>query len=338
MAYSNKKKKNRNAALRSKNKNKNKKKSKSNKKNNNNSSSATAAAKTKQPVPEFRDWTEEDVRSRHGEGWGINKYPMSKYFLIGYNLRADGKKDESHSEFLKGVELDSCVWCMLSYAECQVQDYGNFHNAYPYFLEGAIRGNDSCTVFLLDLYNSEKSHTVTGLQNFWTKIAIRQDSDYWTEEERIAYRNELRNRCGYCQKENVLYEEKNLCEGCRCYSYCCKECQRKDWIDRNHRGECRQLKILKKYFKNYANEIRILITSGVDPKTIEPLQTLRTKLGLNRPRDEYEHIMKLLDNDEDDDTKKEGTREDTKGLNRCEYLSGRPKDGTVYIGSTPNVI
>mmetsp|Transcript_26933 Transcript_26933/g.30274 ORF Transcript_26933/g.30274 Transcript_26933/m.30274 type:complete len:93 (+) Transcript_26933:3-281(+) len=91
-------------------------------------------------------------------------------------------------------------------------------------------------------------------------------------------------------------------------------------------AECRHLMILKEYFKpRYAREIRDAIIAGDDPKTIVRLQTLRTHLGLNRPKGEYEELfVTLCAKDKNDTTKNE-------------YLTAR-NDGTVWIGSSPNMI
>lgn len=84
-------------------------------------------------------------------------------------------------------------------------------------------------------------------------------------------------------------------------------------------GECRQLTILNKYHKPYENEFREAIKCGEDPKTIFPLQVLREKLGLTRPRKDYVDLM------------------GKDSLDRYTLLIPR-KDGTVLIGSTPEVI
>ena len=130
--------------------------------------------------------------------------------------------------------------------------------------------------------------------------------------------------------------ERHLCEGCRCYSYCNKECQRRHWKKKNHRGECRQLKILKYYYRNHAKEIRDEIIRDVDPKTIARLQRVRTKLGLNQPKENYEDLLKLLDRY--DDTNKDASNNNNKSPNPIEYFTGRAVDGTVHIGSTPSTI
>jgi len=94
-------------------------------------------------------------------------------------------------------------------------------------------------------------------------------------------------------------------------------------------GECRQLKILKHHYRHYVEEIREAIIRGDNPKDIDRLQALRTLLGLNRPKEDYKELLLLFSDDDKNDTRKSPV-----GL---EYLTAR-KDGTVWIGSTPNVM
>ena len=98
-------------------------------------------------------------------------------------------------------------------------------------------------------------------------------------------------------------------------------------------AECRHLQILNEYCKpRYVREIREAIMSGVDPKEIPRLQNLRTALGLNRPKEDYEELLLRLGDGDGDDNENISTIQD-----RYHHLTAR-KDGTVHIGSTPNVI
>ena len=260
---------------------------------------------------------------------------MSKCFVIGQNLRSSSKYEEATKAFKHGADNDGCVWCIFVYAEILRSNHDKLYAALPYYLEGAIRGHSTCIANLLEeVYNKEEfglSCTTHGLYNFWIKIMIELDPKLNQDEahdQRMNSREELRKGCRFCSTENL--PEHHLCEGCRCYSYCCKEHQRSDWIANNHRGECRQLKILKHQYRHHAKKIRDAITSGVDPKTIESLQRLRTELGLNRVKEDYDELLQLLDNDD--------TKDRNKSPNRYDYLTGRPLDGTVHIGSTSNTI
>ena len=84
-------------------------------------------------------------------------------------------------------------------------------------------------------------------------------------------------------------------------------------------------KFLQEYYKPYAREIREAIIRGDDPKTMDRLQTLRTKLGLNRPKEQYKDLLLLLNNNNNNRP------------NPYKYLVAR-KDGTLHIGSTPKVM
>ena len=72
-------------------------------------------------------------------------------------------------------------------------------------------------------------------------------------------------------------------------------------------------------------EIREAILGGEDPKTIVRLQTIRTQLGLTRPKEDYEELLTLIVDKNDT----------SKGPRQYEYLTART-DGTVFIGSTPD--
>ena len=139
-------------------------------------------------------------------------------------------------------------------------------------------------------------------------------------KDRKDSKNDIRNVCIVCSltdfDEDVTLEK---CGTCNFYCYCGKACQLYQWKDQNHMGECRQLTILNKYHKPYENEFREAIKCGEDPKTIFPLQVLREKLGLTRPRKDYVDLM------------------GKDSLDRYTLLIPR-KDGTVLIGSTPEVI
>ena len=221
---------------------------------------------------------------------------------------------------------------MFDYAECMERD-GNVHLGVPYYLECAIRGLSLGMDHLMENCYQHLVLETYRLGNFWTKIRIELEleppfSDD-AQNRRKERRDEVRSECTFCGKNDL--PEHHLCAGCRCCSFCSKECQRNHWKSRNHRGECRQLKILKHHYRKYAaKEIRAAITGGTDPKTIEQLQIVRTELGLNRPEDEYKDLIQILEDD--------ATKDRTKKQNRYLYLSGQPTDGTVFIGSTPNTI
>ena len=87
----------------------------------------------------------------------------------------------------------------------------------------------------------------------------------------------------------------------------------------------RQIQILNEYHKPYAKEIRDAAIRG---ESHPALERLRNKLGLTRPTEEYFRLLR------DSDT---GTNDDGLPIDPFEYIYPR-KDGTVWIGSTPNPI
>mmetsp|Transcript_17550 Transcript_17550/g.17702 ORF Transcript_17550/g.17702 Transcript_17550/m.17702 type:complete len:194 (-) Transcript_17550:221-802(-) len=145
--------------------------------------------------------------------------------------------------------------------------------------------------------NCEKKDDV-GFHLFVEKMILKEDGSFG----------------GFSEKKCSLI----TCAGCRYYSYCGKRCQI------SHCGECQQLSILKHTYRRKAKEIREAILRGEDPKDIDRLQQLRTELGLNRPKEDYDDLL-LRFSDGDDYEEKH------------QYLTAR-KDRTVHIGSTPNRI
>ena len=211
-------------------------------------------------------------------------------------------------------------------------------------IESAIRGHLPSINYLVDGYRTTKPVPAYALVSFWMKLmneitdfedkrseVQKKYYDNITEEKRKKNKKDILNHCFICSKEDSKDRTFDKCSICKYYSYCCKDHQLIHWKKKtgNHMAECRQFMILKEYFKpRYAIEIREAIVSGVDPKNIPRLQTLRTQLGLNRPKEDYEElVLRLNDNNNSNISR----------LDPCEYLVGR-KDGTVHIGSTPNII
>jgi len=95
--------------------------------------------------------------------------------------------------------------------------------------------------------------------------------------------------------------------------------------------ECRLLKTLREYCKpRYIQEICDALHRHEPPHNIPRLQVLRQKLGLTRPTSDYQELVARLS-----DPTLKGERE--KSPNRYEYCTAR-RDGTVHIGSTPQII
>ena len=93
-------------------------------------------------------------------------------------------------------------------------------------------------------------------------------------------------------------------------------------------NECRQVILLRKYCKpSYVKEIRDAIMDGKDPKNIHKLQRLRMKLGLNRPKEDYEELLLRLNDDNNNNSsnimKQRGTKVKIKGLVNASKHNGR---------------
>merc|ERR1711992_30849 len=194
-----------------------------------------------------------------------------------------------------------------------------------------------------------------------TAALIDYVSKLWGDKDlqqlRKANKDRITNRCVVCSKTEKDYGVTlEKCGQCSYYSYCSKSCQTYHWQEQNHCGECRQLKILRKYHKPHKREIRNPIKNGQDPKTIPQLQLLRQKLGLTRSKEEYEPLMERLSNANNAPTitnscchnknnKKKCNKKNKRKnkntycqvINPYEYAVAR-KDGTVHIGSTPDTI
>ena len=107
--------------------------------------------------------------------------------------------------------------------------------------------------------------------------------------------------CGQEDTESLTLQQ---CSGCSIYCYCSNTCQTLHWDEENHRGECKQLRILKTYHKPYAKTIYEAIRRGDNSQNIpelQELQELRTHLGLNQPKEDCEELILLLGDDDDDD-------------------------------------
>ena len=170
------------------------------------------------------------------------------------------------------------------------------------------------------LYQNEFSDESSyALFSYWGEIALNI-----VPEPCNGNLNELKGdlgqQCESCSKTNTE-TTLNECIGCKCYCYCSVTCQTTHWNEYNHRGECKQFHILNKYHKPYAKAIRdAAIRGDMHPA----LDKLRYKLGLSRPRQEYEELLH------------HNTR-DGKSIDPKDYLVGRD-DGTVWLGSTPDPV
>jgi len=259
--------------------------------------------------------------------YALAGYPKSHFFTVGYELYLAGHIDAAVDAYQRGADNVGCVPCMDHYMIIQ-QKRGNLYLLLPYAFEGAIRGHMPCMDYLVSCYNSSEPAIANALSNFWVKLRNELGvTTGTTEEGRKEIKKMIANFCCVCEKEDSKHKVFKKCGICKYYSYCGKDCQTYQWKEQNHMGECRQLKILRTCCKpKHVREIRDAIMNGDNPKDIPRLQNLRTALGLNRPKEEYEELLLRLGDDSDSTIQDQYT-----------YLTAR-KDGTVHIGSTPNAI
>ncbi|OEU20214.1 hypothetical protein FRACYDRAFT_260266 [Fragilariopsis cylindrus CCMP1102] len=254
--------------------------------------------------------------------------PKSNFYNVGMRLRGVDQHDLARDAFQRGSET-GCIPCMSLYTDCLSKGgkESMIHLRLPWLLEGAIRGHLYIIDLLVAFYKNAEPANPESLQIYWTKILNSLHVSLgMNKEERKNNRGTIGNVCYPCREEDSDDRKFQQCSGCKIYSYCGKECQLEHWNDGNHRGECKQLQILNTYHKPYAKQIHKKITRGDDPTKIIELQTLREKLGLSRPKDEYEKLLLFLGDDCDD----------YRPIRR-EYIVARD-DGTVHIGSTAEVI
>ena len=257
----------------------------------------------------------------------LNSFPVkSNFHKVGMRLREADQPDLAGDAFQRGSET-GCIPCMLRYTDylSEGEKENMIHLRLPWLLEGAIRGHFHIKDLLVIFYSNAKPAHPNALQHYWAKIL---NSLHLSSGIRKEQRNDARvffgNVCFTCSEKDSDDRKFQQCNKCKFYTYCGKECQLRHWNEGTHRGECKQLQILNTYHKPYAKNIHKKITRGDDPAEIIELQTLREKLGLSRPKDEYKELLLLLG----DDALRQGRRE---------FIVAR-HDGTVHIGSTSEAI
>jgi hypothetical protein len=260
-----------------------------------------------------------------------NRFPKSNFYSVGMRLFKARHFDLAMQAYKRGAETDGCVPCIHKYTDgCILKRKEMIHLLLPLLLEGAIRGYIRSMQFLIGAcYFEAKPARARSLEDYWEKIEISLYPDIPLNKKEAVknLKTQIGKKCYTCSKQD-LDEDVTLvaCGKCGYYYYCGKECQLIHWdaAAGNHIGECNHLKILKTYHRPYAEEIRDKIIRGDDPKSIPELQELRTQLGLNRPKEDYEELILHLGDEHNSN-------------NRYEHLVAR-KDGTVHIGSTPETI
>ena len=237
------------------------------------------------------------------------------------NGNEDYKLDnnERYALFKQGATEHGCVHSM-NFMGAGYLNPTSKHLAHPWFLEGAIRGHYGCIMTLIGefyLDHAEPNRNADTLYGYWGKIATNADTRLSPKVAPNVLKHRLGRICIICSKTDTKTFTLKQCEGCSVYCYCSEGCQTIHWKEHNHRGECKQLRILIKYHKPYAKAIRDAAIRG----DIHPaLEKLQYKLGLTRPLEDYQEI---------DNT------HDGKIIDPKDYVVARD-DGTVWVGSIPS--
>ena len=252
----------------------------------------------------------------------------SRYHEIGKRLLAADPSNPRNKAlaldaYLRGSRTDGCVRCMYQYH----WHHENIHGAnmmqllvrLPWLFEAAIRGDYTAIAKLSYFYfDNGQQQATSALNYYWGKRAriLHPQLPTNTKEVATSIKEFDGDRCAVCNiaccdGPRTLVQ----CSGCSYYSYCSKEHQIEHWNTWNHRGECKQLKLLNTYHKPYAKQIHHAILRGDKPATIRELQLLRTKLGLNRPTEDYDDLVASLlqDDNQDSDNKDENENGDGDG-------------------------
>ena len=292
---------------------------------------AAAPAAIIVPPPDNHQFPRSSTNEETESDDNNNAFPKSHFHKVGAGLLEVERFDSALDAFKRGAAETGCVPCMLEYARGHsIHKQGNMILRLPWLLEGAIRGNTGCMAMLYNncyCEGSEYSIDATALGDYWGRIitSMNPDIPLTTIERRKNFKKEIGTSCFICMKIDTNTLTLKQCMGCSFHYYCSETCQTLHWNEHNHRGECKQLRILNKYHKPYAKAIRDAVIRGDDPKHIPELQTLRTKLGLNRPEEDYKELVGLLNADNDDD-------------DSDPYRYVTTEKGTVHIGSTPESI
>jgi hypothetical protein len=296
------------------------------------SASATASATaTASASGSDNDYCSAIVTKDYTEG-----FPPSDFYQRGVNFATEGKWENIKGLMKQGAEA-GCVPSMVHYGSTLTNEgIHNIHLVLPWALEAAIRGHTAVTLLLVtECYRDAPLRPQSLCIYWWEMVKNREDflnHPYQIEDRKQFLEDGKEIKQGECEKCHVCYREDSefvdlkTCDGCKIYSYCSRNCQTIHWEDEDmkHKAECNQHKILMKYHKPYANEIQKAIKRGDDPKTITSLQTLRNKLGLTRPREEYEEYRNLY-------------HASSSALDPRTLLIPR-NNGTVYVGSSPETI
>ncbi|MGK3747473.1 MAG: hypothetical protein ACI8RD_014770 [Bacillariaceae sp.] len=285
---------------------------------------ATSATATAPAVKDVRQ--DED----HQKGFEDQDYlfPKSNFYIKAELFEKKGNRYRANKFYLQGIEI-GCVRCITDYLvlmfnESRTSSYEiwkdnkKIHLAMPLCLEGAIRGSTGAASVMMACMSSDclARHNDAPMM-YWMKY-FEKHTDAMIQDERKSLKACDEKMCAVCGEQDSDTVTLGKCDRCNVYYYCSTDCQSKDWRA-GHAGECRQLEILKKYHKPFGEKIRDDIVNGINPMDIPELQELRNRLGLSRPKMEYQDLL----------DKAQSLR-----INPSTLIDPR-KDGTVQIGSFP---
>mmetsp|Transcript_33204 Transcript_33204/g.38284 ORF Transcript_33204/g.38284 Transcript_33204/m.38284 type:complete len:370 (+) Transcript_33204:213-1322(+) len=253
------------------------------------------------------------------------EFPKSVLFL---------PQEASGHTLLRGAIEEGCVHSMFHIGLYHTRpNLGEkfLHVALPWFLEGSIRGSIKCAkMLIMEVYDKAQPHIPDALQVYWRRLIAKYDEQHLFEtSEKSMLRDvkeDLERKCIICGKKDTKRLTLRQCMGCSTYCYCGEACQATHWEKHKHRSECKQVKILNKYHKPFAKEIRKAAIRG---ETHPALEKLRNKLGLTRPTAEYQALGSPF--------RVRRTPTPNTTVDTYPHLIAR-EDGTVWIGSTPHAI
>mmetsp|Transcript_67969 Transcript_67969/g.76103 ORF Transcript_67969/g.76103 Transcript_67969/m.76103 type:complete len:350 (+) Transcript_67969:139-1188(+) len=252
------------------------------------------------------------------------KYPVYSPIFLGLLADAEDKTTttpnliEIKSKWKIAGASHGCVHSMnslgTSYGAPQSKE---FHLATPWLLESAIRGSEHGLMMLCMIPYSNAKPKPEALSIYWHRFSKKYDKDDCVRSTKTLVTEATRS-CVVCLRQDSKTFTLLQCDQCSLYCYCSSDCQRNHWLS-GHKAECNQVRILTKYHKPYANEIRKAAMRG--DIVIPALEKLRYKLGLSRPKEDYEELIELHTGSTQGDPRK--------------YVTARD-DGTVWVGSFPH--
>jgi len=264
-------------------------------------------------------------------------FPKSNFFVKASLFVKKGNVHKSTKLYIQGIE-NGCVHCIRGYTLLMFNEGNttlssqpwkenkNINLIFPLSLEGAIRGHTGSLNYLTNVcyvVGIEMGVSCAALKNYWFKDLLGKKGVHNMKSEGIrkSRKTQTGEKCEVCSKQDSDTVTLMRCEKCAYYYYCSSntdDCQSKHWRA-GHAGECRQLRILKKFHKPYGEKIRIDICNGIDPKDIPELQVLRHQLGLSMPKVLYQDLL-------------------NKAKSHSISLIAPRKDGTVQLGSFPGEV